>query len=227
LNSDYCLRARRGTPTSQDCRVWEKAEIAAIDHFHERSGSHRPHTLCRALYDAEALHLRYDVDDRFVRSVHVDFQDPVCRDSCVECFIQPPGAAGYFNFEINAGGTLHVWYVIDPVRLADGNFRDARPLTSQEVNKIRIISSLPRVVDPEIADPIHWRLYVRIPFETMSAITGKDWSRNQQPAESVGTRVNFFKLGSATSHPHWASWSPIGSELNFHTPQYFGNLVFQ
>ncbi|MBI5094406.1 MAG: diguanylate cyclase, partial [Candidatus Hydrogenedentes bacterium] len=39
-------------------------------------------------------------------------------------------------------------------------------------------------------------------------------------------RANFYKCGDETSHPHWASWAPIGEELNFHQPQYFAPIHF-
>ncbi|MCD6337129.1 MAG: hypothetical protein J7M01_02720, partial [Candidatus Marinimicrobia bacterium] len=36
---------------------------------------------------------------------------------------------------------------------------------------------------------------------------------------------NLYKCGDKTSHPHWASWSPI-DKLNFHQPKHFGEFVF-
>ena len=39
-------------------------------------------------------------------------------------------------------------------------------------------------------------------------------------------RGNFYKCGDHTSHPHWASWSPIGEQLDFHQPEFFGELRF-
>ena len=38
--------------------------------------------------------------------------------------------------------------------------------------------------------------------------------------------LNFFKCADDSSHPHWASWAPIGEALNFHQPQYFAPLRF-
>ena len=37
-------------------------------------------------------------------------------------------------------------------------------------------------------------------------------------------RANLYKCGDQTSHPHWASWAPIGEALNFHQPGFFGGL---
>ena len=40
-------------------------------------------------------------------------------------------------------------------------------------------------------------------------------------------RGNAFKCADETSHPHWASWAPIGEALNFHAPGWFGDLDFE
>jgi hypothetical protein len=45
-----------------------------------------------------------------------------------------------------------------------------------------------------------------------------------RPVVGQRWRVNAFKCGDETSHPHWASWAPIGEALNFHQPEYFGWL---
>ena len=45
--------------------------------------------------------------------------------------------------------------------------------------------------------------------------------------EFYGWFDTFFKCADESSHPHWASWSPLGAELNFHTPEYFQELYFE
>ena len=44
----------------------------------------------------------------------------------------------------------------------------------------------------------------------------------------VTWRANFYKCADHTSHPHWLSWSVIGSgKFEFHVPEYFGTLEFK
>jgi len=46
----------------------------------------------------------------------------------------------------------------------------------------------------------------------------------------TGRRVkaNFYKCGDNMKTPHYLSWNPIGTERpNFHTPDYFGTIVFE
>jgi hypothetical protein len=45
-----------------------------------------------------------------------------------------------------------------------------------------------------------------------------------RPVRGQRWRANAFKCGDQTSHPHWASWAPIGEALNFHQPGRFGWL---
>ena len=37
-------------------------------------------------------------------------------------------------------------------------------------------------------------------------------------------RANLYKCADHTSHPNWASWSPI-QRLSFHLPEFFGELA--
>jgi hypothetical protein len=164
--------------------------------------------------------VQFRVDDCWVRSVHTEYQDPVCRDSCVEFFVQPHADAGYFNFEMNAGGALHVWYIQDSTRTING-FAQGEPVSAHLAAGIVVESSLPATVFPELQVPTHWRLGCRIPFSVLETTQKRALNR------TTLWRCNFYKLGSGTSHPHWASWNPIGEALDFHCPAHFGTLEFK
>src|ERR1039458_5035597 len=82
--------------------LWQRAEEARIDQFHAASSSRRLVVRARLLHDAANLYLRFRVEDCYVVAKHTQFQDPVWRDSCVEFFVQPRPASGYFNFEIRS-----------------------------------------------------------------------------------------------------------------------------
>ena len=165
--------------------------------------------------------MKFEVQDRYVRSVQAHYQAPVSTDSCVEFFVRPRANKGYFNFEINAGGTLLLYYIEDATR-ASGGFVKFEKVPESFGKTVQIWHSLPAVVDPEIATPLTWGIGYRIPralFETytgpLGTFSGQIW------------RANFYKCGDATSHPHWASWAPIHEALNFHVPECFGELVLR
>src|SRR5690606_38130767 len=132
---------------------------------------HRPKTQARLLYDADGIDVIFRVEDRYVRSVNTVPQGPVCRDSCVEFFVQPNGAGAYFNFEVNAGGTLHVTYIRDASRRI-GGFADYKIINHGLLETVPIKSTLPQVVEPEIDEPTTWCLQYHIPRSFLETFSG-------------------------------------------------------
>ena len=200
--------------------LWADVHPLRVNHFHAAGSEHRPITEAKLLFDAAHLYVFFHVQDRYVRAVAENFQGRVWEDSCAEAFLQPREGRGYFNFEMNCGGTLRLSYIEDPRRTPEG-FARFTPVTGEEVAKMRIYHSLPSVVDPEIREPVEWYLEYSIPLSLFRAYLGEA----VRPA-GERWRGNFYKCGDETSHPHWAAWSPIGEELNFHCPEYFGVLEF-
>jgi Carbohydrate-binding family 9 len=199
--------------------AWSKAQVLGIARFCPESSDHRPMTQAKLLYSLEGLFGLFRVQDRYVRSVHRRFQDPVYKDSCVEFFVQPHTDQGYFNFEFNCGGTLLASYIEDPVRTGRG-FKVFTRLTKQDSRQVRIYHSLPSRVEPEREDTVTWFLEFFIPFSLIEKYTGP-----VSTASGTIWRANFFKCADETSHPHWAAWSAVG-ELNFHQPHRFGAIRF-
>jgi hypothetical protein len=144
----------------------------------------------------------------------------VYRDSCVEVFLDPRPGKGYLNFEWNAGGALLASHVRDPERTAAG-FQDFTPLPASDGGRVAVVSSLPPVVEPEVAAPLTWTLAFALPLDLLEARVGP-----LAPLAGQVWRANLYKCGDDTSHPHWASWSPL-TERNFHLPACFGTLRFQ
>ncbi len=204
-----------------DAPPWDAATPLELAHFHERSGPHRPRTRAKLLYDNTGLHLYFHVEDRYVRSVRTKLHDMVCRDSCVEFFVAPLPGRGYFNFEFNAGGALLLWHIEDHRRISAFELAKATALPAETAGLVRIRSSLPAVVEPEIAEPCTWTLEACIPYPVMESRLGTLTVR-----PGVTWRANFYKCGEETRYPHWASWSPIGAALNFHQPEAFAPLHF-
>jgi hypothetical protein len=199
--------------------AWQRADTLEVAHFRPEGSAHRPRTRARLLHAAGGLHGLFLVEDRHVRSVHTRFQDPVCEDSCVELFLEPREGHGYFNLEFNAGGTLHASHVRDPRRVP-GGFAAFTRLTEDDARRVTVQASLPPVIDPEIGEPVTWRLGFFLPTAVLEAYVGP-----LGPLTGQVWRGNFYKCGDRTSHPHWAAWSPV-DELNFHLPRCFGTLRF-
>jgi len=203
-----------------DDAAWKAAETAELNGFRPESSAHRPRTSGRLLYNARGLRGIFQVNDQFVRSIRTGYMDEVWKDNCVEIFLQPKPDAGYFNLEINAGGAHLCCYIEDPERVP-GGFKKFTRLPAEIGQGIEVRSSLPKVVDPEIVEPVTWQLNFFAPFLVFEHYTGALGEVRGQR-----WRGNFYKCGDEGSHPHWASWAPV-DVFNFHTPRCFGGICFQ
>jgi len=219
---EHLVRASRPRPRLEDGwdhPAWAAAEPLEIAHFRPEGSDHRPRTRARLAWDDEGLCGLFRVEDRHVRSVHTRFGDPVYQDSCVEIFLQPRPDRGYLNFEMNAGGALLASHVTDH-RRTPGGFAAFTRLAEEDGRLVAVRSTLPPVIEPEVHGPVDWQLAFLIPTELLSKFVG--------PIGPLGGQVwraNLYKCGDSTSHPHWASWSPVDA-LNFHLPHCFGSLRF-
>ncbi len=203
-----------------DGPAWDQADTLELPHFRPEGSDHKPKTAVRLLYGQTGIFGIFRVEDRYVRSIHAEYLSPVYKDSCVEFFVKPKQDRGYFNFEFNCSGALLCSYLIDPTRTSEG-FRDFTKLPEENGKQILIYHSLPDIVEPEIREPVTWFLEFFIPFSlleqyvgTIGNVAGQSW------------QANFYKCGDETSHPHWASWTPL-PEKNFHLPECFETLSFE
>ena len=200
---------------------WDQAEPLKIACVRPESSDHHPDVQCKLLHDGRHIYGMFRVEDRYVRCVAEDYNDSVCTDSCVEFFAEPPGGKGYLNFEFSGNGALLLYHVRDPRRTANG-FGDFNPVPKEDAAGIRIATTLPRKVEPEITEPVTWFLAFDIPVELFEKQMGRAYGN----LSGQQWRANLYKCGDDTSHPHWISWQPV-SELNFHLPQSFGNIRFE
>ncbi len=213
--------AANPVPGQWDDATWAGVEALAIDRFHDRSSDHRPRVAAKLLHDDEHIYVFFRVEDRYVVSKRTELHEMVCKDSCVEFFVRPRDDAGYFNIEINAGGTMLLYYCAGwKGGPGDGRIRRT-PITPAQAAMIDIHGSLPRTVEPEITEPVTWTLQYRLPVALFEAELGP-----LRPLAGQRWRANFYKCADESSHPHWASWSPVGEKLSFHQPDRFGTIVF-
>jgi hypothetical protein len=225
-NVEYVVTKRPSAPPAEaswDGEYWADVPALKVEQFHPRSSDHRPVVEAKLAHSSDALHVFFRVQDRYVRAVAEKLNDMVCRDSCVELFIQPPGRDEYINFEINCGGTMLASFVEDPRRPDRSTpMKKFTPLTASQASRVRIEASLSKIVEPEIPDPIEWTVRYTIPVELFEVFYGPIGALDGQTF-----RANLYKCGDQTSHPHWASWSSVGEKLNFHKPECFAPLHFE
>ena len=200
--------------------AWQSADTIVLRNFVARSSAHRPKVEVKLLWDNRGLYVFFRVHDRYVRCLRTDYQAGVCKDSCAEFFVEPKKNRGYFNFEINCGGTMLLYYLDYPDRGTGRNkIKEAVPFSLG--GTVRIYHSMPKVVYPEVVFEATWKLEYFIPFKLfehylgpLGKIAGQAW------------RANFYKCADECSHPHWESWAPLHGKESFHVPEYFAPIHF-
>lgn len=220
---NYTVRPVQSVPpvtAAWNSPAWAHAETLVVSVYYPRSSDHHPLTEARLLYDPRGIYVAFRVQDQYVISTATKYQDQVCKDSCVEFFVQPRPNAGYFNIEMNCGGVTLIYFVEDH-RIVNRAFAKHTEVEKRLFDQMRIGHSMPVTVPEEIKTPVAWEVAYFVPFALfehylgrLGEVAGQTW------------RANFYKCASLTSHPHWASWAPIEGDLNFHKPEFFAPIHF-
>ena len=201
--------------------TWKSVPTLDISHFYRTDlSTHRPKTQAKILYDKKGLYVHFRVEDQYVRAIETKYHGKVWEDACVEFFVEPKPERGYFNFEINCGGTMLLSYHENPDWKGD-SLRSSGAVPWALAKEVKIYHSMPKVVDPEVEEPTVWYVEYFIPFEVLETYVG-----DLEGAKGQTWRANFYKCAENNSHPHWASWSLIETKLDFHQPEYFSEIRF-
>ena len=199
---------------------WRDAAVLSIDQFHPESSDHRPRTRAKLLYTSDALLAIFYRGNRL---------EPESLAACLAGLdAGPPGPRPQrLKPVFRLDGQIDCLFFVQVItnQNGQGNLvafgQDSWRVVLQEERLEHHDFLLGHANAAEIESPVDWSLALRIPFAMMEPyvgaipdVTGQSW------------RGNLFKCGDQTSHPHWASWAPIGEELNFHQPEKFGELVF-
>jgi hypothetical protein len=207
------------TPGQWSDVCWKSVPALRVDQFAAQSSDHRPATQVKLLHDGQAIHVFFRVQDRYVVCRNQGLHVMVCTDSCVEFFVRPRPDKGYFNFEFNCGGSMLLYFIEDWTRTPDG-FVKFRRVTQEQGQMVQRFASLPPRTDPENPGPLEWTLHAVIPVALLEEYLGP-----LGPLAGQRWQGNFFKCADKSSHPHWATWSPIGTKLDFHQPDKFGAII--
>lgn len=191
---------------------WKGVKSIKIQNYMGEMPSFKPTAEAKMSYDDEYIYVIYRVKDRYVRSITEKINGPVWKDSAVEFFFSPEAnkPTNYFNLEINCGGTplLH--------------HKNGRP-SVEDIQKIEIAASLPKVVDPEITKPVTWTISFKIPLSMLEKYT-----HVVRPKPGVAWRANFYKIAEINSNPHYITWNEVkNNKPQFHLPKFFGILKFE
>ncbi len=171
---------------------------------------YRPLTVITAAHSDGFIYLDFLVRCNYLRAVNYTDNSPVSEDSCVEFFVSPnPASGSYWAFEFNCVGALNASLCSE----ANGCI----PLSTDVLKTVKRYPSVGSRPFQEVEGSFIWSVVVAIPL----GILGLCY--NGTP---IGMRGNFNKCASATSQPHYLSWSPIKTPApDFHQPDFFGEII--
>ena len=219
----YNIRYSKKAPLLEgnwDEPAWQAAETVTLRNFLAGGSAHRPEVEVKLLWHERGVYVFFRVRDKYIRCLRTDYQAQVCKDSCVEFFVEPKEKKGYFNFEINCGGTMLLYYLDYPDQ-ETGQLRIIEEVPRRLGELVRIYHSMPKIVYPEVEFEAIWKIEYFIPFKLfehylgpLGRMAGQVW------------RGNFYKCADECSHPRWESWAPLHDKRSFHVPQCFAPLRF-
>ena len=173
--------------------------------------AYRPLTSFAIAYSARYIYVDFLVRCNYLRAENTADQSPVSQDSCVEFFVDPLKTGHYWNFEFNCIGAINASHRTErapPTRLTSDQLALVKRWPSCGTRPFRELEGL-----------FTWNLLIAVPL----SLIGLDID---SLPDSI--RGNFYKCASATSEPHYLSWSPIATEKpDFHRPEFFGNIIFE
>ena len=142
--------------------IWKNVPALEIKNYMGEKPEHLPRAQAKLLYDDNNLYVIFRVEDQYVRAVATEYHGPVWEDSCAEFFFTPGADVkkGYYNLEMNCGGTMLFNCQPFPER-------KTVPIADEDLARIEVAHSMPRIVDPEIDQPTQWTVSYRLPFDIL------------------------------------------------------------
>lgn len=194
-------------------------EISAkLDHIYQElinitpwdSFPYKPEIAFAMAYGDQAVFLKFYVEEKHIKAIYSEPNEPVYKDSCVEFFISFGDEKEYYNFEFNCAGTCLLGF---------GEERTNRNMLSDEVIKsIGFRSSLKPAGNKH--SNIGWELTLSIPNNAFQYHQFKT-------LKGQNCRGNFYKCGDDLPELHFVVWNNIETpEPDYHRPEFFGSIEF-
>lgn len=88
--------------------LWDNVSELSVSHYQWLDNGYAPEVKAALAYTSGRLHLQFRIYESMPKVSYYTPNEPVCKDSCVEFFVQPlpDSDPRYVNFELNAAGTL-------------------------------------------------------------------------------------------------------------------------
>lgn len=209
----HILKVKGNEVEFDDPNFWSEIPSLVISDYLWMSNNYEPKVEAKICCSDKDMFVYFNAYEKEITTKYTKINDPVYKDSCVEFFINlfPNKTNEYFNFEVNAIGTMYIGF---------GAIGNRKILSEDEVNKIQISSTITNPVVGTYGKS-NWEIYYKIPI----SIFEKYYELKFKADSAKG---NLYKCGDETQFEHYGVWNKVVSEKpNFHLPNYFGNLVFE
>ena len=174
--------------------------------------SYKPGIRFAMAHSGDCIFLKFNVLEKYVQAAYRDNNEPVSKDSCVEFFVSPDGAANYYNFEFNCVGACKAGF-------GSGDRMQRICLPDEiidQINRQSVIRREKRFHKGLTA----WELTVSIPLEVFCY-------HDYASLKGLEGRGNFYKCGDDLPEPHFIVWNDVKApKPDFHLPQFFGRINF-
>lgn len=191
---------------------WSDANVGHINVFNWKAfEGYDPQAEFMMVHDDANIYIKMTAHNDYIISECRNINDMVCNDSCMEAFIAAPSLPDtYFNFEFNSSGVMF---------LGCGKTRSGRQTIDPEIIK-KYITIICESDDIPQTQRGKWSVTAIINKELFHAVTGVEFTSGQG-------KGSFYKCGERAVS-HFISWNKIGTDHpDFHTPEYFGTIIFE
>jgi len=181
---------------------------AAIDQM-PWGGFYSPDCFAKMIYVRnEGFYTRLYAHESAPRATYPNFGDPVCRDSCLEIFVNFAPEAGdlYVTCEANALGTIES---------SVGTSRYDRVSVDEKTGMKPVVATG--------RDGEYWWVENFLSLDLLKKMYGDITTES-----GTEYRGNFYKCGDCTEIEHYLTWAPIDlPEPDFHCPGFFGMMILE
>jgi hypothetical protein len=204
-------------PMLRNCDVLNIGAVSKVLDAMERNsigfapwgeGAEQPRVSFVIAHGSTAIYLKYYVEEPTIKAEHLNLNDPVYKDSCVEFFIAFNGDKNYYNLEFNCVGNCRGQYGVSKL--------EREFLAPELLKTIRHGTSMKGHGSQEI----EWELTLCIPLSVFSY-------HPMLSLESCRAKGNFYKCGDDLPEPHYLCSSKITAPFpEFHLKEFFSEISF-
>jgi hypothetical protein len=196
--------------------AWQKARPVGPFHFPWFKSGEQEQTEAKIVWDDERIYFAFTCDDKYIWADHYSFDSSVYADDCCEAFISPvpegPERMDYINYEINCIGSSAVGYHAGSRNANKGRWYPGG---------LEIGRYIKGTVNKDDDTDEGWVLEFSVPWSHF-----REFGAKFPPRKGQVIYLNLNRLGGKTNVQN-SQWSPNPVETpSFHSPQYFGKVIF-